>query len=131
MPIEHRIDRERRVVFAAGHGVFSDQDVFEYQRGVWSDPSLVGYDEVVDMSDVTEVSMPSAMRARDLAVVAARMDSPGTASRLAIVAPADFAYGLARMYASYRALQQEGTKTVRVFRAMDEAIAWLEGRLTE
>jgi hypothetical protein len=65
--------------------------------------------------------------ARDLAVVSARMDPPATSSRLAIVAPADFVYGLARMYATYRELQEQGRKQVEVFRAMADAMAWLEG----
>ena len=128
MPIEHLIDRERRIVIATGHGVLTDADVFQYQQGVWSDPGVAGFDEIVDMSDVTDVPMPSSLRARDLAAVAARMDPPGSASRLAIVAPADFAYGLARMYASYRELQAGGSKRVRVFRAMADAKAWLEER---
>jgi len=130
MPIEHHIDHGRRIVFAVVHGVMTDQDVFEYQRGVWSDPAVAGFDEIVDMSDVTEIRMPSSQRVRDLAAVSARMDPPGTSARLAIVAPADFAYGLARMYASYRGLQEQGSKQVAVFRAMAEAMAWLKGGAT-
>jgi len=128
MPIEHRIDHERRIVFATGRGVLTDQDVFQYQRTVWSGSEVTGFDEIVDMSDVTEVLMPSSLRARDLAAVSARMDAPGGTSRLAIVAPADSTYGLARMYASYRELQEQGSKKVRVFRAMADALEWLEDR---
>jgi hypothetical protein len=126
MSIEHRIDTQRRVVHARVLGVMTDADVFAYQRTVWSDPAVAGFDEIVDMSGVTEIVMPSSLRARDLAEVSAGMDAPDTSSRLAIVAPADFAFGLARMYASYRGLQERGSKEVEVFRSLEEATRWLE-----
>jgi len=126
MPIEHRIDRERRIVFATAHGEMTDEDVFRYQREAWSDPALAGYDEVVDMSDVTSIPLASGRRAPELAELAARMDAPGTSARFAIVAPSDFAYGMARMYATYRGMQSQGTKQVEVFRSMAEALEWLE-----
>ena len=126
MPIEHRIDAEHRIVHARVLGVLTDADLFAYQRTVWSDPAIAGFDEIVDMSDVTEIVMPTSLRARDLAEVSAQMDAPGTSSRLAIVAPADFAYGLARMYASYRGLQERGHKEVEVFRSLEDATRWRE-----
>ncbi len=131
MPIQHRIDHERRIVFATGHGEMTDEDLFRYQREVWSDPALAGYDEVVDMSDVTSIPVASGRRAPELAEFAARMDAPGTSARLAIVAPSDFVYGMARMYATYRGMQSGGTKQVEVFRSMAEAMAWLGRAPTE
>ena len=128
MPIEYRIDPERRIVLATARGVLTADDLFSYQRSVWSASGLAGFDELVDLGGVTDVPQLSALRARDLAVVAARMDDPAVATRLAIVAPADFAYGLARMYATHRETQEHGRKQVRVFRDMAEAVAWLEER---
>ncbi len=126
MPLEHRIDRQRRIVFAAGHGEMTDEDLFRYQREVWSDPALAGYDEVVDMSDVTSIPVASGRRAPELAELAARMDAPGASARFAIVAPSDFAYGMGRMYATYRGMQSGSTKQVEVFRSMPEALEWLK-----
>jgi hypothetical protein len=47
-------------------------------------------------------------------------------TRFAIVATSAFAYGLARMYATYRALDARSTRAVNVFRAVNDAEAWLD-----
>jgi hypothetical protein len=125
MPLEYRIDQARRVVFATATGLLSDQDLFTYQREVWSRGELAGYDEVVDFGAVEDLVLSSGDRLRALADLASTMDVPGASSRLAIVAPQDFAYGLARMFETYRTMNQHGSKVVSVFRSMQAALDWL------
>jgi hypothetical protein len=125
MPIEFRIDHDRRIVMARCVAVMTDRDVFEYQRSVWSSPKIAGYDEIMDMSDVTEIAVPSSQRVRDLAAVSAGMDTRTRSSRFAIVAPGDLAYGLGRMFQSYRELDERSTKQAAVFRTMEEAREWI------
>lgn len=125
MPIEHEVDHKRRLVIAKGRGVLTDQDVFEYQRGVWSRPDVAGYDELIDMSDVGEIELPSLQRVRDLARLSASMDPAVPPSRLAIVAPKDFAFALGRLYEAHRGMDGRSTKTVSVFRSAGDALAWL------
>jgi len=64
MPILYRVDHDGRVVIAIGHGVLIDSDVFDYQRGVWSRADVVGFDELIDMTRVTRIALPSTNRAR-------------------------------------------------------------------
>jgi hypothetical protein len=78
VPIEYRIDHERRLVLARGHGTFTDRDAFGYQREVWSRPDVAGYDELIDMSDVREIPLPDPKRVRDLAHLSAEMDLPAS-----------------------------------------------------
>src|SRR5690242_12840500 len=125
MPIVYRIDHEARVVLAAGHGVFTTEDAFGYQKTVWSRPDVQGYDELIDMSAVTEIPTASGDRIKKLATLAARMDSPTTTSRFAVVASADIAYGLGRMFQAYRGHHAKSTKEVGIFRTMEEALAFL------
>jgi hypothetical protein len=125
MPIDYSIDHSRRLVIAKGSGVFTDDDVFGYQRSVWSRPDVAGYDELVDMTDVTEIALPSPNRVRDLADEAAAMDRATGGGKFAIVAPQDVAYGLGRMYEANRELTGKSTKQVAVFRTMPEALAFL------
>jgi hypothetical protein len=103
----------------------TDQDVFGYQREVWSRPDVVGYKELIDMSEVDHIALPSANRVRDLAQLSAGMDQGSAGSKSAIVAPSDIAFGLGRMYQTYRELQVKGTKQVGVFRSFEEALAFL------
>jgi hypothetical protein len=125
MPIEYRIDSAQKVVFAKAKGRLTDEDVFGYQQQVWSDPSVAGFNELVDMSEVEEIVPPSTERVRFLANTSAEMDDPDRPSRFAIVAPQDLAFGLGRMYGAYRELSPGSTKQVAIFRTKKAALSWL------
>jgi hypothetical protein len=125
MPIEYRIHHPRRLVVARGVGVFSDTDAFGYQQEVWSRKDVNGYDELMDMTAVTEILVPSPDRVRQLAVLASNMDSSKSAGRFAVIAPQDVAYGLGRMYQAHRNLSDGGARAVAIFRTEDEARVFL------
>lgn len=124
MPIEYTIDHARRLVWARGHGHVTGGDIMSYQRDVWSRPDVKGFNELVDMSAVEQFDMPTPKDLKDLAGTAAAMDTR-TRSKFAIVAPTDEAFGLGRMYETYRRLERQGTKEIGVFRTLDEAFAFL------
>jgi hypothetical protein len=130
MPIEYRIDHERRTVVAQGRGILTREDALAYQKAVWSRPELATYDELMDMTDVEQIVSVGREGALELAHLAAETDPPSARPRFAIVAPSDFAYGLGRMYQVYRNLDERGTKSVGVFRSHREAMAFL-GRRAE
>ena len=125
MPIDYTIDHERRLVMAQARGVLTDEDVFGYQRELWSRADVAGYNELVDMSHVEQIVQPSADRVRQLAGFAASMDSRSSASRFAIVAATDYAFGLGRVFQTFRGMDERSTKKVGVFRSLDEALAFL------
>ena len=125
MPIAYHIDHERRLVLTRGYGSFTDEDVFRYQQTVWSRTDVAGYSELVDMTEVTDIALPSVHRVRDLASLAASMDDHYSSSRMGIVAPDDLAFGLGRMFQSYRELEKNPTKEVGVFRTLAEVFAFL------
>lgn len=125
MPIDVRIDHERKLVVARVHGAMSDEETFGYQRRVWSDPEVAGYDELVDMTAVGAIHLPSSARARELAALSASMDIPGPETKMAIIAPTDEAFGLGRMFEMMRELQPGSRRKVGVFRTEAEAMAFL------
>jgi hypothetical protein len=125
MPIEYLIDHDRKLVLAKARGTVTDQDVFGYQREVWSRDDVAGYDELVDMSEVEHIALPSVDRVRELASLSVHMDAPSLSSKLAIIAPQDVAFGLGRMFATYREMGAQSTKQVEVFRSLGEALAFL------
>lgn len=125
MPIEYTIDHSRRLVVARGRGMLTGEDIFNYQQEVWSLPEVNGYDELMDMTDVERIDLRSVDRVKRLAELSASMDPAAVQSRFAIVAPEDYAFGLGRMYESYRRLEGRSTKQVGVFRSMIEARAFL------
>lgn len=125
MPIEFSIDHARRLVTATARGMLTGQDVFGYQRTVWSRADVQGYNELLDMRAVEGIDMPSVDNMRALAQLSASMDIPATSSKFAIVATSDEAFGLSRMYETYRHLEGKSTKQVAVFRTLTEAYAYL------
>jgi hypothetical protein len=127
MPIEYRVDHDRRLVLAEAHGTLSTDEIFRYQREVWSRPDVIGYDELADMSDVRDVTQTTPGRMRELAGLSASMDPERGRSRFAIVAPQQEIFGLGRMYEAYRGLANRSTKRVAVFRDRVEALRWLSG----
>jgi hypothetical protein len=126
MPIRYRIDHGLKLVVAAGYGDFASEEVFRYQRDVWSRPEVAGYNELVDMSHVTHIELPSPDNIKKLARLAAEMDLPGASSKFAIVAPANLSFGLGRMFQTHRELDPRSTKQVAVFKTMDEALEFLQ-----
>lgn len=128
MPISYEILHERKLVRATITGTLTRDDVFNYQKNVWSLPEVHGYNQLIDASEMghVDIPFPSADSMRELSSLAAGMDDPNLKTRFAIVATSAFAYGLARMYATYRALDSRSTRAVSVFRSVDDAMAWLE-----
>ena len=125
MPIDYEIDHQRRLVTARGRDTLTHEDIMGYQLGVWGRPEVEGYDELIDMSGVSEIALPSMDAVPRLAGLSARMDQPAGRSRLAIVAPGDFAFALGRRYETYRGLDPRSTKEARVFRSMAEALLFV------
>jgi hypothetical protein len=63
-----------------------------------------------------------------LAHLATKTDSQGVKTKLAIVVNNSLAYGLGRMYVTYRSLVPRGIKDVRVFMSYYDALEWIEAK---
>lgn len=125
MPIDYTIDAAHRVVLATGRGKMTDEEIFGYQKEVWSRPEVAGFNELMDMTAVELTEVPSTDNMRRLATLSASMDPAAPPSKFAIVAPQLLAFGLGRMYEAFRAMDQRSTKEACVFRTMPEALAFL------
>ena len=125
MPLIFRLDRESHVIVAAGYGTLTDEQVFEYHRQIASREDTIGYDELVDVTHVKEIALPSTDRVGELAALAAGTDAARGSSRLAIVAPGDLAFALSRMFQTTRELDPRSRREIGVFRTTKEALAFL------
>jgi hypothetical protein len=130
VPFDVHVDKERRLVTATARGVITPAEVFAYQQDVWSRPDVAGFDELVDMTRAEKIEFPSSASIRQLASLSATMDTSGAPTRFAIVAPEALAFGLARMYETYRSLEANSNKEVAVFHTLEQALLFL-GRPNE
>ena len=125
MPISYTVDHEHRLVHVKGAGVFTDDDVFGYQREIMERQDVLGYDELVDMTNVLRIELPSFERVKDLAKLSAEMDPKHPPGRFAIVAPGDVPFMLGRLFKGIRALLPGATRELGIFRTHEEAEEWL------
>jgi hypothetical protein len=122
MPISYQIDEARGLVVTTATGALTDADILGLKARLqvdprWS-PRLRELADVrgIDRLDVTTVGVRR-MASWDAAV------GPAIESyRLAIVAPRDEVYGMARMY---QMLTEFAVPNVGVFRDLEEAERWL------
>lgn len=125
MPISYEIIHTKRLVLAIASGTLNDADVFGYQRTAWSDPAIADYHEFIDTTAVETIVAPSPERVKALADLAADMDQQTQPTKLAVVATSNVAFGLGRMFATWRELNPKSRKAVSIFRTRAEALAWL------
>jgi hypothetical protein len=122
MAFSFTIDGDHGVVRFTGEDVFSSRDLMESIKQVTAHPDFQpDYDHLVDLRDVTSFEPDSGdIRKRsqqDRENI--RLDT----SRIAIVATSNVVFGMSRMYETF----MEGADvTVRTFRDMAEAEAWLD-----
>lgn len=123
MPLTYQLDPTRRRITTVAAGILTDADVAAYKTAILADERIgTDWSELADVRgierfDVTAAGVRTLVQL-DMAHTAGR---PPT--RVAIVAPADVVFGMARMY---QQSNSRGPDMVGVFRALDAAEAWLE-----
>ena len=124
MPFRIHIDPFLRQIHTTAYGCFTGDDLREYYRTLRSHPDFrPDMDECFDLSEATEYHV-SADDLRAFSLTTAPYTSQGVGVRVALLAPSDLAFGMARMY---ELLQTTTTNQLRVVRTRAEADAWLAG----
>jgi hypothetical protein len=125
VPVQHRILHEQRLVVAEAHGHLRVDELFAYQRNVWSDKLLKNYRELLDLGGVESLGPYHVDDLKGLADLARTSSVATQPTKTAVVAPTDLLFGLSRMYEAYRH-PDLALRAYRVFRELAEARAWLE-----
>ena len=104
-------------------GTLTDRDLFAAYEALYADPGhRVGMDELTDCRAVERVEVTTGGLVALAAATARLLDVQAQTWRVAIVAPSDIVFGMARMYEAFRA---ESPEQVQVFRDRASAEAWL------
>ncbi len=116
-------DARRRVATFTGR--VGDRELFDAYAALVSEPAYdPSLDDLIDLRGVTHMGVTGAGLHRLIAMYDQR-DSDGYRTRVAIVAPADVLYGVARMFQALRG--DDTPEEIEVFRGMDDAMCWLTG----
>ncbi len=127
MPIRLRVDPVRKVNYTTATGVITDADLRQACASVVASPEYdPSADHIFDGHAIErlEVTPDTLQEAAQLFARTDRLIPGGRRPRVAIVAPADATFGLARMYEAYRAMAPS-PKRYLVCRTMEEARRWL------
>jgi len=119
------IDHERHRVVTIWGPVVSDAALMAYQKSVWNDPAVRGFDEVIDFRALEKVDV-STEGLEAVAHTAAGMDDPDAPSRFAIVIGDSLSFGLSRMYEAFREMHAKSPRRIMIFEDLDAAMAWLD-----
>ena len=121
MPFNSVIEAGRRLVVTTGTGVITGDEGIACCRHLKEQQGFnPAFDQLLDLTPATRFDAT----ASQLQMIAT-LPLFATTSRRAIVASNPAIFGLARMFESYRGLYGVG-EHVKVFSAMNEAVAWLE-----
>ena len=121
-PIRFELDEKHGVRTAIFSGVITEQGLISAYTALVSDPAFdPAINDLVDLSAVTRLDVTSA-GVRRVAQMFDPMNHLQTQNRLAIVAPRDELFGMARMY---EILRSDAPEETRVFRTMEQARAFL------
>jgi hypothetical protein len=119
------IDTEHRRVVTTWGKCVTDEALLDYQKSVWSDPDLHGFDELIDFRALEDIDV-SADGLEAVAHAAAGIDDTAGQSRVAVIVNEGLGFGLSRMYESFRELETKARRQVMTFKRMDEALKWLD-----
>jgi hypothetical protein len=121
MPAFYKIDKEHKVVLSTASGTFDLAAALAHQDQLLADPDFdPAYSQLLDFSHLTDVKID----ANDVRKMAERSVF-WPCSRRAIFVTTDLEYGFARMFEMLR--ENAGEKGIRVFRNLDDALAWIFG----
>jgi hypothetical protein len=118
VPISYRVDRALRLVFSRAWGVVTDGEMLSHSAALRADPRFEpDFNHWLDADDVSDLRLTSEA-VRRLAI-----QTPfGPGSRRAVVASADFVFGMSRMF---QLMRDDNPGQLSVFRDAPSAHAFL------
>jgi hypothetical protein len=123
MPCNYLIDVERRLVITSAWDVVTSAEALEHQNKLAADKAFQPeFCQLLDCTRITKLAINLPMIRR-----LATRSFFSRQSRRAFVVKGKMAYGVARMFQSYREVFG-GPEQIRIFEDRDEALEWLLNR---
>jgi len=117
------VDPDLQVIFVAGEGVITDEELLGYVAEYLSGRGLHGYDELFDLTESDLLDLTYTGLA-DAAAAAAATDPEGVSVKIALLVSEIRGMGITRLYQSLRE-SKGGRRQTRVFTDNTECREWL------
>ena len=122
MPIKYTINHSERVIYTTAYGKLTDDDLENFKLDLQNDPDFnPDYKELSDLRPVEQFEITPAGVEKFVSIDTANADI-NKKHIIAIIAPRDSEYGMARMY---QMMTEINNPNIHVFRDFDEARQWL------
>ena len=131
MSANHFIDKEAKLIVTTWEGDAADIEFIEaitkHQRDIQLNPEYIEYNEVANFCKITSIKLtPKGLKR--IGRIASKTDQHKSNSKLALVVSSGTAFNLARIYASFRNLQNDTNKEIRIFKDEVEAMGWAQDK---
>jgi len=131
MSAKHLIDNENKLIITTWEGDAVDIEFIEaitkYQKDLQINPEYIEYNEVAIFCKITSIKLtPKGLKR--IGRIASKTDQYKFNSKLALVVSSGTAFNLARIYASFRNLQNGTNKEIRIFKSELEAMDWAKNK---
>ncbi len=121
MPIHYRFVERWGIVVTTVEGEVTAEDLAQHAEALAKDPRARSSDELADLTHVTGGPAPTEA-VRRMGEQLRETDTNRRGGKFALVAPADAAFGMARLYQVHR---EHADIQIRVFRGLEDALRWL------
>jgi len=131
MPAKHFIDNKNKLIITTWEGDAVDIEFIEaitkYQKDIQINPEHIEYNEVANFSKISSIKLtPKGLKR--IGRIASKTDQYKFNSKLALIVSSGTAFNLARVYASFRNLQNGTNKEIRIFKNEVEAMEWAQDK---
>ena len=111
MPINHNIDTKSQLLITTCEGEARDIEfmvaIKKYQRDIQNHPDYNNYNEVLNLSKITGMKITT-KGLITIGQIGTATDRNDDNRKLAIIVNSKLAYGLSRMYITYRSFSKNG-----------------------
>jgi hypothetical protein len=123
MPITYRIQSELNLIILVHTGKVTDEEFFTFYKDLYKNNTpLLSMNHLVDLREADSKSRTSSILRKLAEFLVSSFKALTTYPKVAVVAPKDISFGLARMY---EAFASNIPWDFIVFRSIDEALTWL------
>lgn len=127
MSATHHINHDARIIVTSWEGIASDNAIIEaldnYQKNIQNHPDYINYNEIIDTTHASKIKLTT-KGLNTLGKLASKTDPNQPNKKLAIIVNSNLAFGLARMYVTYRSFSKKANKIIRIFKNEKDAFEW-------
>ena len=127
MPAEHYIDDTSHIVTTTWKGNAIDSEFLEslkeYKNNIQCKPEYFNYNEIFDLSKADNIKL-TINGLINIGRMASNTDHLFSHKKLTLIVASNSAFGIARMYETYRNMGISCCKTIRVFKNEIKTIEW-------